>query len=219
MAENGNEHKVIIGDDIILDLSGLFSKNEATESPVKQFLSQQGINSPASKNRPLERQREGLETKSCQKLFFQAEREREERKRISEIFRDYEENRKITELILAQLEKGTAAGEDIHILFLEAAEAISRMRGEPSFYEQMEKNIMAIYGVAFGQQKPLERKINDMKGRILKLKAALNVNIGQDEKARIKRAIAEHEKEIKSLEEIFTKSAAREKYQTARAAE
>lgn len=70
------------------------------------------------------------------KRYPRLEAEREERERAAAVYREYQENIKRANHLIAEINKGLAADKDESALLLLALETISRMTGNALLYEQ-----------------------------------------------------------------------------------
>jgi hypothetical protein len=94
-----------------------------------------------------------IATNQCNDLqgFNRLQREaninKAEIERAQGVYRKYQEDRKASGRLQAEILKGAKAGEDIHILFLKACQALSLTTSNTLFYEQLELDIRNIYQV------------------------------------------------------------------------
>ena len=92
----------------------------------------------------------------------------------------------------AEILKGAAAGADIYDLFLKAVKALSLLTNDNVIYGEVERNVRAVYGIGLSEASPLSAELEEVEGRLSKLRAAAQNEKGDDLK-RIQHAIAEHE--------------------------
>lgn len=104
-AEAIQRQRVTITDNVILDFTGLFSQEEAPESPVEPLLGAGAINNPIEPQKPVQGQINGLEREQAKQLFLQATREQEDHRRSLEVYRTYQENIKTSSPLQIELEE------------------------------------------------------------------------------------------------------------------
>lgn len=205
-AEAIQRQRVTITDNVILDFTGLFSQEKATESPVEPLLGAGAINNPIEPQKPVQGQINGLEREQAKQLFLQASREQEDHRRSLEVYRTYQENIKTSSTLQTQILKGLKAGEDVYSLFLKAAKAISLMTSNSVFYSQTEEDLKAIYGRGLQEKPPLQIELEEVQGRLQKLIEADKREKDSDSKERIQRAIQAHKNKATELREMIEKT-------------
>ena len=140
---------------------------------------------------------------SVQKLQRDVDARQAEKERNLQIYREYQENKRRAGHLKVEILKGLKAGEDINTLFLKACEAIGLMTSEKLFAGNAEADLKAIYGLGLLENKPLNMELEETKGRLTKLKAALEREKGTDSERRIKAAVEAHEKRVEQLEVLI----------------
>lgn len=205
-AEAIQRQRVTITDNVILDFTGLFSQEEAPETPVEPLLGAGAINNPIEPQKPVQGQINGLEGEQAKQLFLQATREQEDHRRNLEVYRTYQENIKTSSTLQTQILKGLKAGEDVYSLFLKAAKAISLMTSNSVFYSQTEEDLKAIYGRGLQEKPPLQIELEEVQGRLQKLIEADKREKDSDSKERIQRAIQAHKNKATELREMIEKT-------------
>ena len=205
-AEAIQRQRVTITDNVILDFTGLFSQEEAPETPVEPLLGAGAINNPIEPQKPVQGQINGLEGEQAKQLFLQATREQEDHRRNLEVYRTYQENIKTSSTLQTQILKGLKAGEDVYSLFLKAAKAISLMTSNSVFYSQTEEDLKAIYGRGLQEKPPLQIELEEVQGRLQKLIEADKREKDSDSKERIQRAIQAHKNKATELREMIAKT-------------
>lgn len=197
------EAKVAVFDNIVLDFTGLFTQEEAPESPVEPFLGAGSSKEPVSIEKPSQGQINGLEREQAKQLFLQAFREQEDHKRSLEVYRTYQENIKTSSTLQTEILKGLKAGEDAYSLFLKAAKAISLMTSNSLFYSQIEADIGAIYGRGLQHKPPLQKELQETQTRLQRLLEAEKREQHTDSRERIRAAIKAHRATIERLEDMI----------------
>ena len=205
-AEATHKQRVTITDNVILDFTGLFSQEEAPESPIEPLLGAGAINTPIEPQKPVQGQINGLEREQAKQLFLQATREQEDHRRSLEVYRTYQENIKTSSALQTQILKGLKAGEDVYSLFLKAAKAISLMTSNSIFYSQAEEDLIAIYGIGLQEKPPLQMELDEVQERLQKLREAEKREQASDSKKRIQRAIQAHENKATELRGMIEKT-------------
>lgn len=77
--------------------------------------------------------------------YYKLEREKEEREKMREAFREYQRNIQRAGDLREQIAKGLNKGEDPIILLLKAMECISLMTGDRAIYNHSRQRIRSIY--------------------------------------------------------------------------
>ncbi len=106
---------------------------------------------------------------------------------------------------LTRLLKGIRQGQSIELLFLEATQELAKLLGQENVGEQIEKELIAIYGIGLENSSVRALKIEDLQNTKARLESFLELNgatLKEDEKKRMKNAIQEQEREIQRLETL-----------------
>lgn len=186
---------------VMLDFTGLFE-----DSPGAPEMAYNGILSEGeykSLSQPQERPNKSLKKEQATLLLREHEEADLLRKRSLEIYRNYLENQKASGQLQAAILKGIQAGEPLYSLFLQAARAISLMTGDQVFYNQVEADILAIYGAGLLQAEPLRKDLEDTRERLQRLRKSQERERDPDTRERIKAAISAHESKVDELESIL----------------
>lgn len=155
--------------------------------------------------KPSERLTDGLEREQAKRLF---EREKDDHRKSLEVYQTYQENTKISELLRAEILKGTKAGKDIYGLFLKAVEAISLMTHDSHFYSQIKEDVRVIYGRGLQEKPVLQMEIQETEKRLQKFREAEKREEPREDRERIKKAIQLNEEELLRLTELIGNPAA-----------
>ena len=126
-----------------------------------------------------------------------------EKERYTAVYEKYQINIRKSESLRSEILKGLKQGEDIYSLFLMAAETVSMLIDDVTFYRQIEKDIKEIYGECFNEKDPIKIEINGIDKRLVKLKSALEKENDQSKSNRIRWAITEHEKKKTRLNKML----------------
>ena len=143
---------------------------------------------------------EGIEA-PAQGLLLQAEQEREAARRATAAYKEIEQNRRRSETLQAEILKGTRSGASVYRLFLTAAEAIAEMTRNRYFFDQVQGDILQIYGRGLGEPEPLQIELDRTRGQLHRLQEAQERETDPDSLEGIAAAIRAHRAKIKALEE------------------
>lgn len=193
MAEiNGLDLSFIMGN---LALDGF---QDAPESPVSLLEDDGHDRLPAATLKPAEPQRE-----AAPELARQRQEELAEVARGREAYRKYQDNIRASEQYRAEILKGVRAGESIELLFIKACKVISLMTAEPVFVEQIEQDVLTIYGEGQQAAAPLQMEAEQVQGRLTKMRQALQWEKDQESRRRIQAAVAAHEDRLNKLQALM----------------
>ena len=118
----------------------------------------------------------------------------------ADVLKQYQAASILTSKLQSEILIGVRQGENIYTLFLKAVKALSLDTGNRLLYDQIEQDILAIYGVGLQDQEPLEIELSRARERLEKLQQAERSEIQADAKERIQAAIRAHKKHIEQLE-------------------
>jgi hypothetical protein len=189
-------------------LNGLSSEqsgeiaSQPSKTPTKTFLEIDEYDTTNEKS-ALDGLTEGLDGVPI--LQRQADANKAEKERALEVCRRYQENMKRSGQLQTDILKGIRRGENIYSLFLKAAQAISLMTSDTVFCNQINNDIKAIYGAGLSEPKLLELELEEVQGRLEKLRKASEQET-EDSQRRIRQAIQVHEQRIDELKEKITKA-------------
>ena len=127
----------------------------------------------------------------------------EKQDELKEMYSTYQNNIRASEGLQSKILKGVKAGENIYTLFLQAAKAISLMTSNTVFYNQIESDIIDIYGKGLLEPQPLKVEIQATEERLKRLKEAEAREGESDTQSRIYKAIKAHEARIAELQELI----------------
>lgn len=166
-------------------------EKQPSKTPPEPLLGQGKYKSTIEPEKPATGLTEGLE--GMAPLQRQADAQKAELERAGAVYREYQSNIKASSQLQTEILKGLQRGEDIYTLFLKAVKAISLMTSNKPFYTQSEGDLIAIYGKGLQQSKPLELELEQLQGRLQRLRDARSREPEADSRARIERAIKAHE--------------------------
>ena len=175
-----------------------FQEKQPSKTPTDELLGAEEYKTSAEQEHALKRQIEGLGA-----LQRKADQNKAEIDRNLEVYRTYQENIKRSGQLQTDILKGVQAGEDIYSLFLKAAQAISCMTSNKTFYSQVEADLISIYGIGLQQPAPLKLELMDTQKRLDRLREAEQREPNIDS---IKRAITAHQNRIAELEKQIAKA-------------
>lgn len=121
-----------------------------------------------------------------------------DKERALKVYKTYQHNLITVSQLQAEILKGAAAGGDLCDLFLKAAHAIALLTNDNVFYGEIERDVRAVHGIGLSEAAPLRAELEEIEGRLLKLRAAAETATGDDLK-RIQHAIAEHERQAEVI--------------------
>jgi hypothetical protein len=198
----GDGARVAISNDLVLDFSGLFAEvaTGAATGTQEPLLGLSGSRNTAGIGEPVEGKESGLEGQQAKALYLDNQRAQEDHQRSLEVYREYQDNTKKSSQLQTEILKGIKAGEDVYSLFLKAAKAVSLMTHNSQFYSQIEADIGAIYGRGLNCKPPLQKELQEAKGRLQRLLEAEQREPSGDSRERIHRAVKAHQDTIADLE-------------------
>lgn len=180
-------------------------EKQPSKTPLEPLLEPEGYKTTLETEKPATGLTGGLE--GIPILQRQADANKAEKERALAVYREYQENIKTSSQLQTEILKGAMWGEDIYSLFLKAVKAISLMTSNTLFYSQLNDDIRAIYGAGLLEPKPLELELEEVQGRLEKLReASQRETEPADNKERIKRAIQAHEQRATQLKELIEKA-------------
>lgn len=117
------------------------------------------------------------------------------------VLKEYQEHTAAANALIIEIAKGIKAGEDIHILFLKALEALELITNN-KMIEQTAADFAAIYGAGLHTDSLLKIELEQAKARLEKLEqAAADATTDSGQRERIRAAIAAHKEKIKHLQQ------------------
>lgn len=125
--------------------------------------------------------------------------QREAAERAAEVYKAHQENTSKTGEIQAAILKGLKQGEPIPALFLKAAEAISCMTGNREFYQQIEADLLTVYGFALQEPEAAAIEAGKIKERLHRLEQAERETKDERERGNIAAAIRAHRQRLEQL--------------------
>lgn len=196
-----------------LDFSQLFGNNLGENRPATAADTPRTDTREYSSPTPWENHAEGQETPHsattagegieapAQGLLLQAEQNREAAERATAAYKEIEQNRRRSEALQAEILKGTRSGGNIYRLFLTAAEAIAEMTRNRYFFDQVQGDILQIYGRGLGEPEPLQIELDRTRGQLHHLQEAQERETDPDSRERIAAAIRAHRARIRDIED------------------
>jgi hypothetical protein len=185
-----------------MDFSDTMPEKQPLKTLTETLLEPKKYKTTSNKENALQGLTEGL--KGIEILQRQADANKEEKERVIEVYREYQENIKLSGQLQTDILKGVNRGENIYSLFLKAIQAISLMTSNTVFYSQINNDIRAIYGAGLSEKKTLEMELREVQKRLQRLKEARQRNTEPaDSLQRIEKAIQAHEEKIADIESLI----------------
>lgn len=178
-------------------------EKQLSKTPTEPILEPEEYKTTLETENTLEGQINGLQ--GIPILQKQADNNKAEKERALAVYREYQENIKTSSQLQTDILKGARRGEDIYSLFLKAVKIISLMTSNTPFYNQLEGDIRAIYGIGLQEAPAIDIELQQVTERYIKLLEALEREPDGDSKDRIKQAIKAHENKIRELDALMGK--------------
>ena len=102
----------------------------------------------------------------------------------------------------AEIFHGISRGEPAERLLLKAIESMALRDGDTVSYKEARENMKAIYGIGLGEEVPLQIELEEVEGRLTKLRESYDREKDSDQKdmvERLRNAIRAHEERVESL--------------------
>lgn len=122
--------------------------------------------------------------------------EAQERTRAAEVYKKYQENIKAAGAAQTALRKGILAGASPYRLLLLATECIGHLLNDTEFIEGSRSDLKLVYGELLGEPGALEIELEEVEGRLAKLRAA---DTDPEKMSRVYTIIREHERRAEEL--------------------
>ena len=135
------------------------------------------------------------------KLQKEANEQESERERAICVYKEYQNNIRLSGQLNTEIIKGLKTGEDIYRLFLKAIKSISLMTSDNAIYPIAERDIREIYGVGLQEPLPLQIELEQVEERLARLEKAEAERSGTT----INKAIEMHRKRAAELKELLEK--------------
>lgn len=116
-------------------------------------------------------------------------------------YQAYQHNIRQAETLQEEVMRGAREGENICLLLLKTARAVSLMTGSDVFANQVEMSIKAVYGEALGEKAPLEMELRSTEERLERIRAASDSCPDPDIRQAMLNAVRAHELRVASLKE------------------
>lgn len=137
------------------------------------------------------------------RLQREADRKREIVENYHKGLQEYQGNIRRAGSIRADILKAASQGADTTTLFLQAAECISLMTGDKTFYETLKETVFTLHGKAFGETAPLDQRRDEVQARLRKMKEALPKATPGRETKILQHAIQQHEEDLQELTQLL----------------
>ncbi len=134
-------------------------------------------------------------------LQRQADKRADDLTRAAAILKEYQEHTAAANALIIEIAKGIKAGEDIHILFLKALEALE-LTTNNKMIEHTAADFRTIYGAGLHTDSLLTIELEQIQARLSKLEqAAADETISSGERDRISGAIKRHRARIERIKQ------------------
>lgn len=117
------------------------------------------------------------------------------------ILKEYQNNKRLTNELVAEITKGLQQGIDIYDLFLKAIEALALATNDHDLMARSKEAIQSIYGIGLKETRALELEKEDTQKRLKRLIESLEEASDISDQLRLKRAIQAHKKRLEALQE------------------
>lgn len=124
-----------------------------------------------------------------------------ENREESKVWKEYQAHIRDTERLQTEIIRGAKAGESLASLLLKCARALSLATETPTFREQVERSLQAVYGEALGDSGALQLELEAAKGRLEKIRAARETEQDPELRQEMELAMRAHEERIGYLEQ------------------
>lgn len=154
-------------------------------------------------SKPLKTAKKAAEGKiepRTQALQRKADNRQKQLEDSARILKEYQNNKRLTNELVAEITKGLQQGADIYDLFLKAVEALAYATNDKALHKRIRDNLKAIYGIGLKEPRALELETEDTQKRLERLLKALNNTDRVEDKERLKKAITAHQKHLKALQ-------------------
>ncbi len=176
-----------------------FSKIDSLGSPQKPTSKPKEVNH----SKHLKTDKTPLEGKiepHTQALQRKADNRSKQLEDSARILKEYQNNKRLTNELVAEITKGLQQGIDIYDLFLKAIEALALATNDTALYKRTIDNLKTIYGIGLKETRAVELEKEDTQKRLERLLQALNNTDRVEDKERLKKAITAHQKHLKALQ-------------------
>ena len=148
-----------------------------------------------------EKPAEGQET--AKNGNYQLQREADTRRdaiqTAADVYKRYQQATIDTAGLRSEILRGIRAGTDIYSLFLKAAKIVALTTDNSLFYEQIERELPAVYGIGLNIKDPLRIELQAAEERLKRLQDAEREERQPDIRETIQAAIREHQRLIQDL--------------------
>ena len=136
------------------------------------------------------------------KLQKEANEQESERERAICVYKEYQNNIRLSGQLNTEIIKGLKTGEDIYRLFLKAIKSISLMTSDNAIYPIAEQDIREIYGIGLQEPLPLQIELEQVEERLARLEKAEVERSGTT----INKAIEMHRKRAEEIKRLIEKA-------------
>ena len=116
-------------------------------------------------------------------------------------FQAYQQNIRKAETLQEEVMRGAREGENVCLLLIKTARAVSLMTGSDVFANQVETSVKAVYGEGLGEKAPLSLELQETRDRLERIRAAEAACEEEEIRQAMRNAIRAHENRVRALEE------------------
>jgi len=184
----------------ILGNLALDDEGKATTSPIQPLEDKAPAEVPPSPSQGSDSPTQFQDTAPCIfPLVKRREEELQEVERARDVYGRYQQNIKAVGTMRAEILQGVRAGKPIEPLFLKACKMISSMTAEPLFAEQVEHDLVTIYGKGQGAAAVLQAEAEQVQDRLDRMLQALESVTEPGDRKRLEAAIEAHRNRLQEL--------------------
>lgn len=169
-----------------LDFSPLFAGRGATDQGPQQ--------------KPTENPQNAIEQQQAPTLYRKAQKAQESQKREADLYKEYQDNKRLVDGLKTKILKGIPEGKDLSILLGWALDAVGKLTHDEVFYTQAKRDLGIIYGLALKEPGPLQQEAEAARDRLEKIRAACVLEPDTGARSRMEAAIRAHEDLIARLQ-------------------
>lgn len=151
--------------------------------------------------KPTESPQNSIDQQQAPTLYRKAQKAQESQKREADLYKEYQDNKRLVDGLKTKILKGIPEGKDLSILLGWALDAVGKLTHDEVFYTQAKKDLGIIYGLALKEPGPLQQEAEAARDRLERIKAACILEPEAGARSRMEAAIRAHEDLIARLQE------------------
>lgn len=176
-----------------------FSKIDSLGSTHKPASEPKEVN----RNKTLKTAKKPAECKiepQAQALQRKADNRHKQLEDSARVLKEYQNNKRLTNELITEINHGLQQGADIYDLFLKAVEGLALTTNDPNLIARSKEAIQSIYGVGLRKPRALEIEKQETQKRLKRLIESLEEASDISDQLRLKRAIQAHRKRLETLQ-------------------